>query len=358
MKTLEAKETAYKIYQDFICRFGCPGSILTDRGSNFMSKVMQELCDMLQITKLKTSSYHPATNSTVERMNSVILQKLRIYCHGKQDQWIEYLPSIMMSYRISPAVDSSQYSPYYILFGRECKLPLDSLLIPSTRDKTVEEHLQQMTENIQVCQELVKENRSAAQVKYKTQYDKAARTPKYEVQDNVWVYSHVTPKGQSGKLVRRWIGPYYISEKVSDVSYHLRDLRTHKAVKSTVHPNRLKPYFSPYERPTNVPIELATGEVENLELERDDLSGESTSAPQSQSQEVRSDDWELAKILKACRYRDRLMYQARYRSHNIGNTKSVWVYENDLPEELRKEFHIKYTFSGKRRKQSHENNMA
>ncbi len=32
MKTLEAKETAYKIYQEFICRFGCPGSILTDRG--------------------------------------------------------------------------------------------------------------------------------------------------------------------------------------------------------------------------------------------------------------------------------------------------------------------------------------
>ncbi|MES9881967.1 MAG: reverse transcriptase domain-containing protein [Sedimenticola sp.] len=362
LKTLEARETAYKIYQEFICRMGCPTSVLSDRGSNFMSKVMQEMCSMFQITKLKTSSYHPATNSTVERMNSVILQKLRVYCNDKQAKWVDYLPSIMMSYRISPAVDSSQYSPYYVLFGRECRLPIDNLLLPGTQDKTVEEHLRQLTQNVQVCRELVKENRQAAQVKYKTQYDKVAKTPKYKVQDNVWVYSPVTPKGQSGKMIRRWIGPYYIAEKLSDVSYQLRDLRTHKAMKSTVHPNRLKPYFSPFERPTNVPVELATEPVENLEMELEDQSDQPTVSkhptPTPESQEVKSDDWELEKIMKACRYRDRLMYQAKYKSLTAGNMKSVWVYENDIPEEMRKDFHIKYTFSGKRRKQVRENTAS
>ncbi len=133
-------------------------------------------------------------------------------------------------------------------------------------------------------------------------------------------------------------------------------------MKSTVHPNRLKPYFSPFERPTNVPVELATEPVENLEMELEDQSDQPTVSnrptPTPESQEVKSDDWELEKIMKACRYRDRLMYQAKYKSLTAGNMKSVWVYENDIPEEMRKDFHIKYTFSGKRRKQVRENTAS
>ena len=165
--TMEAKEVAWKLYDEIICRYGCPDSILTDRGANFISKLMKELCSIFKISKINTSSYHPATNAAVERMNSVV------FCNQKQTNWAQLLPSIMLSYRVSPCIDSTGYSPYYILFGRECRLPLDTALLPTeTAGTSHEAHLRRILENQAVCKDLVKENISKAQKKYKHQLEK------------------------------------------------------------------------------------------------------------------------------------------------------------------------------------------
>ena len=77
LKTQKATEVAEVLYNEIICRYGAPKSILSDRGKNFMSAVVQELCKMFQITRSHTSSYHPATNAQRERLNSVIAKGLR-----------------------------------------------------------------------------------------------------------------------------------------------------------------------------------------------------------------------------------------------------------------------------------------
>jgi hypothetical protein len=160
----------------------------------------------------------------------------------------------MMSYRVSPAIDSTGYSPYYVMFGWECRLPLDTALIPtSTAGTTDEQHLKRIIENQTVCRQLVKENIQKAQDKYKKNFDKNAETVNFQVRDNVWLYNPKTEPGLSPKLTKKWKGPFYISEKLGQVNYKLRDLKTHKAVKNVVHTNRLKPYFNPALRPTYVP---------------------------------------------------------------------------------------------------------
>jgi hypothetical protein len=42
----------------------------------------------------------------------------------------ERLPSVMMAFRMSPSTQSTQFSPYYMLFGKEMPLPIDTALIP------------------------------------------------------------------------------------------------------------------------------------------------------------------------------------------------------------------------------------
>ena len=377
--TMEAKEVAWKLYDEWICCFGCMNSILTDRGSNFMSALMKELCSIFKISKISTSSYHAQTNSAAEKMNSVILQKLRIYCNKKQTDWPQLLPSIMMSYRMSPAVDSTKYSPYYILFGRECRLPLDTALIPTaTAGTTAEDHLRHIIENQTVCRELVRENIKAAQAKYKKSYDKNANPPDYKVRDSVWLYNPKTEPGLTPKLVARWSGPYYITEKLGPTNYKLRDLSTQKAIRNNVHSDRLKPYYNPALRPTNIPEAFARQQPEPLELEDDDeaieLNRPTDSQPDQNVQNAQqakeekkknlqkettdqtiastdeSKNWELEKVLKGSYFRGCTVYKVRYRNKDDGNSKTEWVYANDLPVEVRKDFHIKYTFSGKRRK--------
>ena len=372
LQTMEAREVAWKLYDEIICRFGCPDSILTDRAQNFMSNLLKELCSILGITKLATSSYHAACNSQVERINSVVLQKLRIYGNEKQSDWAQLLPSIMFSYRTTPALDSTNYSPHFILFGRECRMPLDTELIPSMQlNKTTEQHLNRIIENQKMIRELVSENIAKAQAKYKAQYDKNAADPKFNVFSNVWLYNPRTPQGLSPKLINRWVGPYYVSEKLSECSFRLRDLRTHKAIKSTVHANRLRPYFDPSSRPTNPPpnlqepIELYdTDEVDDnedqLQADQPDaIKGDNTDDDQVQDQAdttaALQDTLTPEKILRAYpnfRGEGRMLYKVRFRDTSTDKTQTTYTYDTKLPENMRKEFHIKYTYSGKARKRS------
>ena len=112
------------LYNGIFTRFGMPGSILSDRGHNFMSKLVSALCDIFQVTKLRTSSFHPQTNGICERQNSTLAQCMRAYCHENQENWTEYLPSIMMAFRITTGVQTTRFSPFEMLFGRKMKYQL------------------------------------------------------------------------------------------------------------------------------------------------------------------------------------------------------------------------------------------
>ena len=83
LRTQEATEVAAVLFKEVICRYGAPNVLISDRGRNFLSNLVKALCELFQITRYYTSSYRPLLNGSVERMNSVILQALRIYCKGK-----------------------------------------------------------------------------------------------------------------------------------------------------------------------------------------------------------------------------------------------------------------------------------
>ena len=372
LHTMEAREIAWQLYDEIICRYGCPDSILTDRGQNFMSLLLKELCKILQITKLSTSSYHAACNAQVERMNSVVLQKLRIYGNNKQTDWAQLLPSNMFSYRTTPAIDSTNYSPYFRLFGRDCKMPLDTELIPFTHlNQTTAQHLKRVTDHQKIIREIVSENIAKAQVKYKSQHHKNAEHPKFDLRSNVWLYNPRTPKGLSPKLIKRWTGPYYISEKLSDCNFRLRDLKTHRAIKAVVHANRLKPYFDSSARPTNPPpnvqesVPVYDTEEEDNEEEGDENQhlnqstvnqGEDRVDEQLQKADTTAtlqEKFTPEKILRAypnVRGAGRMLYKVRYRDSTTNTSQTTYTYDTKLPEDLRKDFHIKYTYSGKVRK--------
>lgn len=64
---------------------GLPKEILTDQGTNISSKLMAELCQLLNIRALKTSVYHPQTNGLVERFNGTLKIMLRKFV--EDDPW-------------------------------------------------------------------------------------------------------------------------------------------------------------------------------------------------------------------------------------------------------------------------------
>ena len=58
--------------EEIVCRFGVPEAIHSDQGPNFVSGVIQSLCDRICITRTQTTVYHPQGNGQVERFNRTL----------------------------------------------------------------------------------------------------------------------------------------------------------------------------------------------------------------------------------------------------------------------------------------------
>lgn len=77
LKTQDSKEIANVLFAEIFARYSAPKVIVSDRGQNFLSNLVTAVCEIFQVARHFTSSYHPQTNSTCERMNSTIAQCLR-----------------------------------------------------------------------------------------------------------------------------------------------------------------------------------------------------------------------------------------------------------------------------------------
>ena len=56
---------------------GIPKEILSDQGTNFMSQLLRELYNLLNISQIRMSPYHPQTDGLVERFNKTLKSMLR-----------------------------------------------------------------------------------------------------------------------------------------------------------------------------------------------------------------------------------------------------------------------------------------
>ena len=126
-KNKSALAAAKHLYGDFILRFGIPAKILHDQGREFENKLFSELEKLCSITKRRTTPYHPQGNGCVERMNSTLLAMLRTLPEDRKYKWNEYVNKMLFAYN-STQHDSTHYSPHFLMFGREPKLPIDSIL--------------------------------------------------------------------------------------------------------------------------------------------------------------------------------------------------------------------------------------
>ena len=85
-----AQSVAKEFVEEIVRLHKIPMSIVTDRGSIFMSAFWKELFE-LQGSQLKASpAYHPQTGRQTEVTNHTLY--LCCFCHKEQGKWRELLP--------------------------------------------------------------------------------------------------------------------------------------------------------------------------------------------------------------------------------------------------------------------------
>ena len=93
-----AKPIAKFLYQGYISIFGAPARLLSGRGVNFMSSVIDEMCKILGMKKLQTMPYHPQTNGLVKRLHQTIMQMIGKLGEDKKANWPSHLAEIAHTY--------------------------------------------------------------------------------------------------------------------------------------------------------------------------------------------------------------------------------------------------------------------
>ena len=117
-----------------------------------MGHVITHLCELYGVQKLRTSPYHAQTNGQVEHMNETIICMIGKLEEDKKACWSEHLPELLIAYNATCSAVTG-YSPYYLLFGRRPRIPVD-YLFSTLRDSP---HQTKMEVSVMAMQKRLKE---------------------------------------------------------------------------------------------------------------------------------------------------------------------------------------------------------
>ena len=208
----QKSERIVRILVDEIFPFcGVPEALLSDRGTNLLSHLMKETCELLGVRKLNTTAYHPQCDGLVERYNRTLKTALRKHAARFGVQWDQLLPGIVWAYRNTPH-ESTHEKPSYLLFGFDCRTPTEAALLPPTEIEptNVEKYREELITSLSSARELAAQSIRQAQKRYKGNYDKKAIHKDYRIGEWVLVKFPADETGRMRKLARAWHGPYRV----------------------------------------------------------------------------------------------------------------------------------------------------
>jgi len=121
MPNHEANTVAKFFVTQFVCLHGLPQSLVTDCGTEFLSKVFKEVCQLLKIKLTSTSPYHPQSNGSLEQSHRTLAEYLRSYVNKDPQNWDTHVPFAMFCHN-STTHTSTKYQPYQLVYGHPITL--------------------------------------------------------------------------------------------------------------------------------------------------------------------------------------------------------------------------------------------
>ncbi|MBW0491844.1 hypothetical protein O181_031559 [Austropuccinia psidii MF-1] len=115
--TITSLELAHIFISHVFSKHGLQVSIVSDRGSLFVSSFWTNLCQKLKISRGLSTSFHPKTDGRTERLYHILEQYLWIYVSYHQYYWHTWLPLAEFAYNNAEHSSTKQY-PFFTIYGR------------------------------------------------------------------------------------------------------------------------------------------------------------------------------------------------------------------------------------------------
>ncbi|XP_068245849.1 uncharacterized protein [Palaemon carinicauda] len=219
LKNITSEDIAEALISIF-SRVGVPKEILSDRGPQFRSELMLQVHKLLGVKPLFSTPYHPAANGRIERQHQILKSILKKICELKHNQWHRFLPAALFAMREIPS-DTTGFSPFEILYGRQVRGPLTILKElwtnsdMSTGETDLYSFVLELREKLSDVSDLAVQNMNISSSTYKSYFDLKSSKRRFKADDEVIL---LIPEKQ-GKLQFSWRGPYKIIDKHGPVDY-------------------------------------------------------------------------------------------------------------------------------------------
>ena len=233
----QAETVAQQFLNHFVVTFGCPLEIHSDQGKQFDGNLFKAFCKLLQISKTRTTPYHPSSNGQVERYNRLILQMVRCFVGKYAKDWDKYLPLLVMATHAMEHRETG-FTPNQLMLGREVMMPEDILMGIAQATKPLyapSEWVKVQCEVIPQIYELVRKNLRGTLRRRKRDYDLRVLEKHFNIGDFIYLKSTTTKTG-SKALTPVWQGPFLVISSNPPL-YKIED---RKCRSKTLHHDRLK----------------------------------------------------------------------------------------------------------------------
>lgn len=231
--------------ENIVLQHGAPEKLLTDRGRYFNSKFSRQLYRCLRTNYVSTTAYHPQCNGLVERFNKTLAQMLSMYVSTSQKDWDQVLPFVIFGYNTSRQ-DSTRCTPFYMLYGREPHLPIDTALGNEfdDNDETLEiTPVHRRASQMQSIRERVRRQLEVVHARQRHRYNQR-RIPKvFDVGDLILIYTPLRRKGRSEKLLFQYHGPYRVVKRYNRLNYLVSNCNKRSHLCDRVHVDRMKQFY-------------------------------------------------------------------------------------------------------------------
>jgi transposase InsO family protein len=109
----DAPTVARALVTEILSTLGCPQTISSDKGSNYMSELFQ-MCKLLNIKWINSTSFNLQMQGKVEKFHLGRNQTMSHYVNRYGNDWDEFVNYALMAHRAVPH-SITKYSPFYQL---------------------------------------------------------------------------------------------------------------------------------------------------------------------------------------------------------------------------------------------------
>lgn len=242
-KNKAAKTAAEKIFGDFVLKFGFPTKLHHDQGKEFENKLFASLEKYSGVKGSRTTPYHPQGNGQVERFNRTLLAMLRSLPEIEKRDWKSSLSKVVHAYNCTRS-EATGYAPYFLLFGRQPRLPIDLMfgLSEKNQSSSHQDYVEKWRTRMSEAYQLASRTASKQAMRGKAHFDKKVHGGELYPGCRVLV-RNLNEKGGPGKLRAFWEDKVYIvkERKYQDSPVYEIHPESGKGRIRTIHRNLLLP---------------------------------------------------------------------------------------------------------------------